>query len=74
MEVIDKLFFFYLIQIEFRGKIGSGYAGDIAIDDIQITSLGCTLTPSNADPNPKPSVKPTTLPATRPTTPCKCGH
>ena len=48
--------------------------GDIAIDDIQFTSLACTLTPSTADPNVKPSVKPTTLPLTRPTTVGKCGH
>ena len=48
--------------------------GDIAIDDIQFTSLACTLTPSNADPNVQPSVKPTTLPLTRPTTVGKYDH
>lgn len=52
----------------FKGTIGTGYRGDIAIDDIQLTTLSCIVQPSTADPNPKTTPTRTTLPVTRPTT------
>lgn len=56
-------------SIEFKGTLGDGHSGDIAIDDIEFNTLNCVLQPSDADPNPKPTPVSTTLPKTRPTTP-----
>ncbi|CAH3118157.1 unnamed protein product [Pocillopora meandrina] len=55
--------------IIFEGIRGTGYRGDIAIDDILITSGDCTTFPANADPNPVTTSMPTattqfTLPPT----------
>ena len=55
--------------IIFEGIRGTGYRGDIAIDDILITSGDCTTFPANADPNPVTTSVPTattqfTLPPT----------
>ncbi|XP_047128245.1 MAM and LDL-receptor class A domain-containing protein 1 isoform X1 [Hydra vulgaris] len=55
--------------IMFKGIAGDGWLGDIALDDIQFTSLACVLQPPEANPNGKPTqVPPTTLPQTRPPT------
>ena len=53
----------------FKGIAGGGYRGDIAVDDVQFTTLSCVLEPPEADPNGKPTTQPpTTYPRTRPTT------
>ena len=53
----------------FKGIAGDGWTGDIALDDIQFTTLACILQPPEANPNGKPTIAPqTTLPNTRPTT------
>ena len=36
----------------FEGVVGSGYEGDIAIDDIQIVDQACSVFPTAADPSP----------------------
>ena len=43
---------FVLFQFVFEGVVGSGYEGDIAIDDIQIVDQACSVFPSAADPSP----------------------
>lgn len=63
--------------IVFEGIRDSGYRGDIAIDDIQITNGGCSILPAKADPN-KPTATtpvattPFTLPPTVPTSLYNC--
>ena len=38
-------------QFVFEGVIGSSYAGDIALDDIQIIDQSCSILPVNANPS-----------------------
>lgn len=37
-------------QLLIDGIRGNGYQGDIAIDDLSVTQVGCALTPSQAVP------------------------
>ena len=58
--------FFSLFKVTFKGIAGSGYRGDIAVDDVQFTTLSCVLEPPEADPNRKSTTQPpTTYPRTR---------
>lgn len=44
----------------FKGIAGRGYKGDMAIDDIQFTTLACAIEPLQANPNGKTTPKPAT--------------
>ena len=46
------VFFLYLFQIKFEGIRGSGYKGDIAIDDITVVDYtgSCPVLPTNSVP------------------------
>ena len=60
-------FAYVLFQFVFEGVVGSGYAGDVAIDDIQIVDQTCSVLPTAADPSPNPTT-PTAPPVTLPPT------
>ena len=72
---LDRIFICCLWQLVFEGVVGSGYLGDIALDDITYKSGSCRFTPSNAVP---PSLQTTTSasmvssPTTNPVTATSC--
>ena len=59
----------------FEGVVGSGYLGDIALDDITYRSGVCQFTPSNAVPPSLQTTTPTSTvsgPTTKPVTATSC--
>lgn len=64
-------------MIVFEAIRGNSYAGDIAIDDVQVTNRPCSILPTNANPNkptatPVPTTSRFTLPPTIPPSPYNC--
>jgi len=55
-----------LCQIVFEGIRGTGYQGDIAIDDIAFTVGACVVLPHNAVPTLPPTTAASTAPPTTP--------
>ncbi|KAJ7356102.1 hypothetical protein OS493_027030 [Desmophyllum pertusum] len=62
--------------VTFEGTVGSSYTGDLAIDDVSISSGSCygpttypTIPPSTRSPGVSPSLPPYTLPGASPSLP-----
>ena len=53
-----------LFQVIFEGVVGSGYRGDIALDDLSFTTGQCALSPSKALPPGATTPTPTMTTAT----------
>ena len=55
----------------FEGVRGNGFAGDIAIDDVEFTNFACSNLPSNSVPVAPTTAAPRTRGTTKPPTPGK---
>ena len=53
----------------FEAVRGNGYAGDIAIDDIEFVNFACSNLPSNSVPQVPTTPRPPTAGTTKPPTP-----
>lgn len=62
----------FLFQIVFEGVVGTGYQGDIALDDLSFTSGRCTLSPSQATPAGATTLPPTSSVSTPYVTATSC--
>ena len=40
-----------MLQLIFEAIVGDGYLGDIAIDEVTLSTSVCTLVPSHANPD-----------------------
>ena len=56
----------------FEGIRGNGYAGDIAIDDVEFTNFACSNLPTNSVPVAPTTNAPITPASTKPPTPGMC--
>ena len=50
----------FLLKLIIEGVRGSGYTGDIAIDDFEFKSAACSTVPPNAQPGAATTSPPTT--------------
>ena len=58
---VNEKDYYALTQVVIQARHGSGFAGDIAIDDLEFTDGSCALTPANACPKPCATVAPTAI-------------